>query len=575
MVLTTMGTEKMTVEAAQEAMFFIVGQDSKSENSGRWNRGPRKEIFYAGESWGPEEPEDEDFPSNYLDVQFLSEDEGWLDFDQDYYDQPAEDYGEAVEVYDVDEYDDVYSAYVDAKDWRRRWQLWQEGWPQGQWKEVQGQTQRARTRRRKGQADARTELTFWKELLGNNYVANQDTGHGIVLRVATVRSGSGSMTMPRISTWSRTWMPRYTAWMMEILKAKTARCKMAAQVLSSDRDQVKKYIKYLAEKGVDMAEVEVYPCAKGFRYGNSQMEETKTCVAVPTYMGGKKRKMLVYVIGGTAPILVGRPVLEKMGIAVDYGKNMMRWPDREWHAIKVGPKGEHSLHLEADIKELKDAEVAEYLIPESAEGHVDLKSHLGVQALLVAEDDNLEESYAVESGTVPMDMDDVVDEGVSEEPSQQNAVGLDAGGLESPKTPVTEKATNAESKKVKFVGVCMDNSSLKTRKLTTPMHRKMIREAEEVVSSRNKILRMARTCERGKPIRKIWELSVGEGQQVPRQDERCGIEGLLDSEWLELRGQGLPEEVHGAGEARRARRDPDGTDASIVVAHARAIRLPW
>ena len=107
-----MGTEKMTVEAAQEAMFFM---DSKSESSGRWHRGPRKEIFYAGESWGPEKPEDEDFPSNYLDVHFLSEDESWLDFDQDYYDQPAEDYGEAVEVYDVDEYDDVYSAYVDAK----------------------------------------------------------------------------------------------------------------------------------------------------------------------------------------------------------------------------------------------------------------------------------------------------------------------------------------------------------------------------------------------------------------------------------------------------------------------------
>ena len=66
-----------------------------------------------------------------------------------------------------------------------------------------------------------------------------------------------------------------------------------------------------------------------------------------------------------------------------------------------------------------------------------------------------------------MDMDDVVDEGVSEEPSQQNAVGLDAGGLESPKpkTPVTKKATNAESKKVKFVGVRMgENFSLKTRK---------------------------------------------------------------------------------------------------------------
>ncbi|CAJ1383601.1 unnamed protein product [Effrenium voratum] len=180
---------------------------------------------------------------------------------------------------------------------------------------------------------------------------------------------------------------------------------------------------------------------------------------------------------------------------------------------KVPPKGEHSLHLAEDIKELKDAEVAEYLIPEGAEGHVDFKSNLGVQALLVDEDDNLEESYAVEPGTVRMDMDDVVDEGVSEEPSQQNAVGLDAGGLESPKpkTPVTKKATNAESKK---------------EKLTTPMLRKMIREAEEVVSSRNK---MARTCEKGKPIRKIWELFVGEGRTSKFLDKMNGVESRVFS----------------------------------------------
>ena len=95
---------------------------------------------------------------------------------------------------------------------------------------------------------------------------------------------------------------------------------------------------------------------------------------------------------------------------------------------------------------------------------------------------------------------------------------------------MTEKATNAESKKVKFVGVRMDeNSSLKTRKLTTPMLRKMIREAEEVVSSRNKILRMARTCEKGKPIRKIWELYVGKGRASKFLDKMNGVESRVFS----------------------------------------------
>ena len=77
------------------------------------------------------------------------------------------------------------------------------------------------------------------------------------------------------------------------------------------RYQIRKYVKYLLLKhGVGLEEVEVHPCRKGFRYGNSQLEETKICVVVPTYRGG-----VMYVIGGMAPILVGRPVLEKLQIA--------------------------------------------------------------------------------------------------------------------------------------------------------------------------------------------------------------------------------------------------------------------
>ncbi|CAJ1352375.1 unnamed protein product [Effrenium voratum] len=171
----------------------------------------------------------------------------------------------------------------------------------------------------------------------------------------------------------------------------------------------------------------------------------------------------------------GRPVLEKMGIAVDYGKNRMRWPDRDWHAIK---------------------------------------------ALLVEEVNNVDVQWRRTTSWMKE----------YEDPSQQDAVGLDAGGLESSKISGTEKETKAKSKHVKFVGACTDeNSSIKMRKLTTPMLRKMIRQAEDVVSGRNKMLRMARTCEKGKPVRKIWELFVGEGRTSKFPDKMNGVESRVFS----------------------------------------------
>ena len=215
-------------------------------------------------------------------------------------------------------------------------------------------------------------------------------------------------------------------------------------------------------------------------------------------------------IGGTAPNLAGRPVLEKMGIAVDYGKNRMRWPDRDWHAIKAGPKGEHSLHLAEDIKELKD------LIPEGAEGAAILECRRCWWRRSTMWMFQWRRTTSWMKGY--------------EDPSQQDAVGLDAGGLESSKISGTEKETKAKSKHVKFVGACTDeNSSIKMRKLTTPMLRKMIRQAEDVVSGRNKMLRMARTCEKGKPVRKIWELFVGEGRTSKFLDKMNGVESRVFS----------------------------------------------
>ena len=44
---------------------------------------------------------------------------------------------------------------------------------------------------------------------------------------------------------------------------------------------MKRYLSYLVERGFDLANLKVFACQKGFRYGNSQTEGAKMCVLLP------------------------------------------------------------------------------------------------------------------------------------------------------------------------------------------------------------------------------------------------------------------------------------------------------
>ena len=85
----------------------------------------------------------------------------------------------------------------------------------------------------------------------------------------------------------------------------------ASSVLGS-RYSIKKYMRYLLKNGFDMAEIEIFACRKGFRYGNSSTGTSTRCILLPMVIGGKKLKVLTYIIDGTAPILFGRPALKQL-----------------------------------------------------------------------------------------------------------------------------------------------------------------------------------------------------------------------------------------------------------------------
>lgn len=102
----------------------------------------------------------------------------------------------------------------------------------------------------------------------------------------------------------------------------------AASVLGSAW-QIKKYIRFLLEEGLNIHDIPMVQCEKGFKYGNSMKETTSKYVVLPIFLGSKHIDVLTYVIKGTALILVGRPLLQQLGLTVDYQKKMMKWPNSD------------------------------------------------------------------------------------------------------------------------------------------------------------------------------------------------------------------------------------------------------
>ena len=156
----------------------------------------------------------------------------------------------------------------------------------------------------------------------------------------------------------------------------------AASVLGS-RQSVRRYLYHLMSLGYDLNTVETFRCRKGFRYGNSETEVTDMCLLLPIAVGGRRRKVLTYAVGGTAPLLFGRPLLHRLGLTVDYGKKQMRWPDGNWMPIPLGVKGEHLLELVEDKNLLLDAgQDEETLMPDDFATHIDVVNSMGVKAIM-------------------------------------------------------------------------------------------------------------------------------------------------------------------------------------------------
>ena len=75
--------------------------------------------------------------------------------------------------------------------------------------------------------------------------------------------------------------------------------------------------------------VERYEARSSFRFGNGAREDSQLAVRIPVGIGGRLGIIDAAVIAGQAPLLLGRPTLEKMQVVLDFNHRCMKFLGQE------------------------------------------------------------------------------------------------------------------------------------------------------------------------------------------------------------------------------------------------------
>ena len=372
LVLTQLGETNLTLSKTMAAMNFIIGQDAKMDAPSRWTRGSsstgyKDAAYHVDDNHDDWTWEDEDEGVYWEDD--YEDDDPQVDLHEDYYPETyaVEEEGQVEAPYEYEEYDNVFSSYVEAKTQLNRLRtsrgfypvvamVQQPGGGDGPSKGKSKSRSKSKGKSKGGKNGAKGKRPPQK---GSAQTRGKDAlGRSICLRCG--QAGHFARDCPKGGEKKRKAEDEDVNMVDDISNEEqpetsnedTAVMDSGAASVLGSRSRIYEYIKCLEKKGVNVDEdVEVFRCAKGFRYGNSQREVSKHCCLLPVFIGGKKIKVMCYLIGGEAPILVGRPMLEKLDLCVSYKNGQVSYDDgATWQDARRGPRGEFMVNLASTLQ---------------------------------------------------------------------------------------------------------------------------------------------------------------------------------------------------------------------------------
>ena len=108
---------------------------------------------------------------------------------------------------------------------------------------------------------------------------------------------------------------------------------------------VRRYLDFLRQQGYPVADVKFFQCRHKFHFGGDGESWAPWAVELPMCISGNHGRAQVFLLAGETPLLCGRPIIEALGITMDFEKKQLKLRNGPWRPATIGLHGEYLLGL--------------------------------------------------------------------------------------------------------------------------------------------------------------------------------------------------------------------------------------
>ena len=112
-----------------------------------------------------------------------------------------------------------------------------------------------------------------------------------------------------------------------------------------------KIMDHMVARGVPVERFLFAATNKLFGFGGDANRQADWSVRLPVYIEGRAGYIETFIVEGSTPLLIGRPILQALNIKIDYNQNKVSIQDGDWQDATMGEKGEYLLCLDHGVGE--------------------------------------------------------------------------------------------------------------------------------------------------------------------------------------------------------------------------------